>query len=327
MNEHDIVTEWLQVAHDDYDTALYLAQKPHRKPLEIICYHCQQSVEKSLKAFLCANGVEIPRTHETGVLCQQCADIDDSFTKYLAPCEDLAIYATETRYPIRIEIDEATAKRNLEQAQEIYSFVTGIVSLPILDINICKLTPELAEDYVGFFDITPHDDYIDEHKCYCVCWSNDDYEGKDFSTREKRREVAIQYVQNGNIQGYLAYRGADIVGWCNANTKSDCLKCCSWRMFMDAVPTEESESGVRIKSVFCFTVAPEMKRKGIATRMLGRVCQDAALDGFDFVEAYPRKNPVDENINFSGAIELYKRNGFTIHHESDELLVMRKRLK
>ena len=64
MYEHDIVAEWLQVAYDDYDTALYLAQKPHRKPLEIICYHCQQSVEKSLKAFLCASGVEIPRTHE-----------------------------------------------------------------------------------------------------------------------------------------------------------------------------------------------------------------------------------------------------------------------
>ena len=214
--------------------------------------------------------------------------------------------------------------------QEIIEINTAIKSaapVPVLDIDICKLTPDHADSYVHFFDVTPHDDNVDDSKCYCVCWSNDDYEGKDFSTREKRREYAIQYVRNGNIQGYLAYRGDDIVGWCNANTKSDCLKCCSWRTFMDAVPTEESESGVRIKSVFCFTVTPDMKRKGIATRLLGRVCQDAALDGFDFVVAYPCKEPVDENTNFRGAIELYKSNGFTIHYESDKLLVMRKRLK
>ena len=52
MTEYDIVTEWLQIAYDDYDSAKYLFDRPSRKPLEIICYHCQQSVEKSLKAFL-----------------------------------------------------------------------------------------------------------------------------------------------------------------------------------------------------------------------------------------------------------------------------------
>lgn len=30
-----------------------------------------------------------------------------------------------------------------------------------MNIEIRKLTPELAEDYVNFFDVTPHDDNID----------------------------------------------------------------------------------------------------------------------------------------------------------------------
>lgn len=98
-----------------------------------------------------------------------------------------------------------------------------------MNITIMPLTLDLAEDYVHFFDVTPHDDNIAEHTCYCVCWCNDDYKGKDFSTAEKGRAAAIGYVKNGNIQGYLAYHGDDIVGWCNANTKSDCLKCASWR--------------------------------------------------------------------------------------------------
>jgi len=68
-------------------------------------------------------------------------------------------------------------------------------------IEIRKLIPGLAEDYVHFFDTTPHDDNVDEHKCYCVCWCNDDYEGKDFSIAANRRKYALQYVKGNNIQG------------------------------------------------------------------------------------------------------------------------------
>ena len=128
MSEYDIVNEWLTIAYDDYDTALYLFQKPHRKPFEIICYHCQQSAEKSLKAFLCAKRTPIPRTHDTGLLCRKCAEIDDSFSEFLRSCEELAIFATETRYPIRMEMDEMTVKRTLQKAFEIYHFTKGLLT-------------------------------------------------------------------------------------------------------------------------------------------------------------------------------------------------------
>ncbi|MEA5040098.1 MAG: GNAT family N-acetyltransferase [Clostridiaceae bacterium] len=196
-----------------------------------------------------------------------------------------------------------------------------------MDIRIRKLTPDLAEDYVHFFDITPHDDNVDEHKCYCVCWCNDDYEGKDFSTAEKRRKCALQYVKNNNIQGYLAYSGDTVVGWCNANTKSDCLKCVSWRKFMDYVPLEEFDSGIKVKSIFCFMIAPEMKRKGIATLLLERVCKDAIQDGFDFVEAYPYKESGYQSSDFGGHFEMYRKNGFYVALETEQGPVMRKSLK
>lgn len=156
-----------------------------------------------------------------------------------------------------------------------------------------------------------------------VCWCNDDYEGKDFSSAVKRRACAIEYVRNNNIQGYLAYANNKIVGWCNANAKSDCLKCASWRRSMEYVPLEESE---KVKSVFCFVVAPEMKRNGIATQLLERVCQDAAQDGFDYVEAYPDKELAND-IDFKGPIEMYKRSGFITTYEIDEKLIVRKQLK
>jgi GNAT superfamily N-acetyltransferase len=195
------------------------------------------------------------------------------------------------------------------------------------NIEIRKLSPDLAEDYVHFFDTTPHDDNVDAHKCYCVCWCNDDCEGKDFSTAEKRREYALKYVRGENIQGYLAYSGNKVIGWCNANTKADCLKCASWRRQMSYVPIEESDSGLKVKSVFCFVIAPEMRRKGIATLLLERVCDDAAKEGFDFVEAYPYKESSYMSSDFGGYVEMYKKCGFYVYLETDQGLVMRKRLR
>ena len=200
-----------------------------------------------------------------------------------------------------------------------------------MDIEIRKLTPGLAEDYARFFDVTPHDDNKEEHKCYCVCWCSDDSEGKDFSSREKRREHAVRYVGDGSIQGYLAYRGDEIVGWCNANTKSDCLKCAGWREINGPrkgfIPVEDAASGLKVKSVFCFAVAPEMKRQGVATRLLERVCGDAVRDGFDFVEAYPNKVCAVESEGFGGYKEMYQKSGFSVCGETKKQLIMRKPLK
>ena len=195
-----------------------------------------------------------------------------------------------------------------------------------MDIEIRKLMPEHAEEYVKFFDITSHDDNIEEHKCYCVCWCSDNWEGKDFSTAEKRRKYALQYVKEQNIQGYLAYSNDEIVGWCNANTKSSCLKCASWRRFMDYVPLEGIDADIKVKSIFCFVIAPEMKRKGIATQLLERVCEDALQDGYDFVETYPYKESNYQSSDFGGHFEMYKKSGFYISLESEKGLIMRKKL-
>ena len=124
MSEIDIAKEWLQIAYDDYDSAKFLYDNKIPKPLEIICYHCQQSAEKSLKAFICANDIDIPKTHEVKRICKQCSEIDDAFTILLDDCEELEVYATETRYPLRIEIDDTHAERALKQALTIYELAS-----------------------------------------------------------------------------------------------------------------------------------------------------------------------------------------------------------
>ena len=129
MREADVVNEWLLIAHDDYDSALFLFQNKCPKPLEIICYHCQQSVEKALKAYLCAQGANVPKTHDTGLLCRSCAEYCSGFSDFNDQCEELEIYATGTRYPSRIEIEERDAEKALQQAVEVYNFAKAQIEI------------------------------------------------------------------------------------------------------------------------------------------------------------------------------------------------------
>ena len=194
-----------------------------------------------------------------------------------------------------------------------------------MDLEIKKLTPELADEYIQFFDETPHNIHSDVNKCYCITWRSDDSydEPHWFDAEEERRSHALKYVRNGSIQGYLAYADSRIVGWCNAN--SNCQKCIDYLgMFY---PLGEERADVRIKSIFCFVIAPDMQRKGIATQLVSRVCEDAAEEGFDFVEAYVNKAYIDETQDFRGPMKMYEKCGFTVYAENESKAVMRKALK
>ena len=66
---------------------------------EIICFHCQQAVEKYLKAFLTKHQVEFPKTHSIMTLINLCSGIDSSFKEKLSNADLLTDYAVEIRYP------------------------------------------------------------------------------------------------------------------------------------------------------------------------------------------------------------------------------------
>ncbi|MCL2402138.1 MAG: GNAT family N-acetyltransferase [Oscillospiraceae bacterium] len=194
----------------------------------------------------------------------------------------------------------------------------------VMNIEIRKLTPDLAEEYACFFDTTQHNDTYG-HKCYCVSWRSDDtYFGDDdhwYSTAEERRTKAVQYIKDGKLQGYLAFDDGKVIGWCNAT--ADCKKGVevfrSWGWQI-----EKCDSGSMVKSIFCFVIAPETKRKGVATQMLAHVCKDAADDGFDFVEGYTNDNFIDDG--YRGPLAMYEKCGFIKHSEHDGKIVMRKAL-
>jgi HEPN domain-containing protein len=50
--------------------------------LDSACFHCQQTVEKYLKAYLLYQGKDIKKTHNLIFLREQCADFDSDFENF-----------------------------------------------------------------------------------------------------------------------------------------------------------------------------------------------------------------------------------------------------
>jgi len=134
--EHEYVVEWFKFADIDLASAEYL-RGMHPQPLEIICYHCQQSAEKYLKGFLIYSGVmEPPKTHNLDDLCELCYGFDELFSEIRKACSILTAYGVQPRYPNEMLIDESDMKKAIEYAHQIRDFkALSIVRNEIMQKN------------------------------------------------------------------------------------------------------------------------------------------------------------------------------------------------
>ena len=119
--EIETTLEWFYFADADYDSAIIL-NDAHRKHNEIICYHCQQAVEKYLKAFLCYNGIIPPKIHVLETLCASCSEFDVSFNQIAKECAYLSPFVVQARYPLEMEVTGSNTVKALEIAGKVKSF-------------------------------------------------------------------------------------------------------------------------------------------------------------------------------------------------------------
>jgi HEPN domain-containing protein len=104
MKINDVI-EWIQIAEDDIYSAKILYEAV-RKPYEIICYHCAQSVEKYLKGYLTFCGTIPQKTHNLLFLLDLCIEKENIFENIRTECSLLNKFTSDIRYPYRIEIKE-----------------------------------------------------------------------------------------------------------------------------------------------------------------------------------------------------------------------------
>lgn len=88
-------------------------------PLDVACFHAHQAVEKYLKAYLQANALEFPRTHDLDALLDLLLQVTDLFEGYRAQLEPFLSYAVQLRYEVEYEptASEATVSVDTSRAE------------------------------------------------------------------------------------------------------------------------------------------------------------------------------------------------------------------
>ena len=196
-----------------------------------------------------------------------------------------------------------------------------------VNIEIKKLTAELLDDWLGYFDNDVFSDEDEWPGCYCMHfhWNEGLDSRHDWNQtleqvykntgKADNRGRAIRLIKNGTMQGYLAYHAGKVVGWCNANDKN------KYKTVLNSF--FDNTENRKVKSIVCFCTAHDMRRKGIATKLLEKVCADAVEEGYEYIEAYPY-NHVQE-IDFTGSLAMYEKMGFVRSGQyMDDCTVMRK---
>jgi HEPN domain-containing protein len=123
MQHKQEVEQWIKLADNDLALAEHTAKTMWPIPHEIVCYHCQQFVEKYLKAFLVSKGQEPPYIHDLAKLASLCETENPNFMQIKQKCIILTEYGVQPRYPGNMQLNEEDMKRALHFATDIKTFM------------------------------------------------------------------------------------------------------------------------------------------------------------------------------------------------------------
>ena len=120
------VEEWLKYSTNDLEAANHLLTLYPLK-LEIICYLCQQSAEKMLKAFWLYCDEFPPKTHDLELLRSKCEDYEATFSELVGACIRLNDYSSQPRYPFNLELTEDDMLLAINDSKRVSEFVTSLI--------------------------------------------------------------------------------------------------------------------------------------------------------------------------------------------------------
>lgn len=121
---------WLIKANEDFGAAQILFK--NEMPLIVpVCFHCQQAVEKFLKAFLVLHKVDFPKTHNIDFLLDLCIKLKPEMFLETDMLE-LSAFGVEIRYPGDMETPSLNeTKQYIEIAKQIKEIVEPIINKKI----------------------------------------------------------------------------------------------------------------------------------------------------------------------------------------------------
>lgn len=94
-----LTAEWVEKAEGDFLVASQIMRRRKQRVLDAACFHCQQTVEKYVKARLCEAGISFSKTHDLVALLNLILPQEPLWTLFLSAAQALTDYAVDFRYP------------------------------------------------------------------------------------------------------------------------------------------------------------------------------------------------------------------------------------
>jgi HEPN domain-containing protein len=119
----DEVLSWLRKARQDLDAAAWLLESPQAL-FGAVGFHCQQSAEKALKAYLTWQEQPFEKTHSLVALVGMCLRFSSDFEILRSAATSLNPFAVITRYPGDLpDISDHEAMDALNHAYQVWQTV------------------------------------------------------------------------------------------------------------------------------------------------------------------------------------------------------------
>ena len=122
--------EWIEKAEGDWITA-QRAYRARKNPVsDAACFHCQQCVEKYLKAELNEAGMIFDKTHDLADLLKQVSVFEPSQTSLQPQADFLTDFAIQSRYP-GWRATKAQAQQALKDCRKARRVIRTAFGLPV----------------------------------------------------------------------------------------------------------------------------------------------------------------------------------------------------
>lgn len=195
--------------------------------------------------------------------------------------------------------------------------------------RIERLTPQLGDDYLRFFDHESGSAFADNPewaKCYChyyevpvaIVWPSLD--------GAANRAAMTARIASGEMDGFLAYAGDEVAGWVNAQPYHKLQHACA-RLKINAPPLPVPPHDAA--AIVCFVTAPQWRRRGVARALLDGALANFIARGIALVDAFPWNVGPDDTAatdHYHGSPAMFAAAGFVVIAKHEDVTVVRRML-
>ncbi len=115
------VQRWLKASRQNLQVARMIFSQKDQELYKFVGFHCQQSAEMSMKAFLMSIKFKFDKTHDLENLGRKILELHPDLEPLLISAKDLTPYAVQIRYEesLSIPITEQMTKNALQIATNL----------------------------------------------------------------------------------------------------------------------------------------------------------------------------------------------------------------